>query len=621
MDSRHPLNMNRGFLILGLTGPLRSGCTTAANMFCGSFQEKVGEIATKTEQVEIEACYRQLKEYMESCDGEEYKIEKEKRKLYKHLKKREIAGCLSRLIKNNEVKNFYKISMSNMLFKFTVEYYLEKKPKHYEARLENFIKAIEERSFDFEKIKSVVEIIKNKRFRDLENDDYSLCKFYDDYIKKLDDLNSEIRSSYGNEEVYGTIMQDLGDNIRKNGNPFQSFDRLDETCCQLIAEEANFIIKYFRNRPDRENRKKHFVIESFRNPYEVLYFRYRYYEFYLMSIYTDKEIRQSERGVFSVDRDERDQGEKNRADEIYAQNVSACVDISDIAINNNGTLDEYFAKLVKYYAIIMQPGVINPESDEMFMNQAYSLSLKSSCISRQVGAVIIGANGYVVGAGWNDAGEGQVGCGYRHGQEFNNLDNSVLVSNPDNESSFREKLKNNPKEFPFCYKDNYSSFVSSKKIKKLLNNKRYELKKIGVTEEGQEKLFAILTNGLSIKRLEYCRALHAEENALLQTSKNGGMGVRGGTIYTTSFPCELCAKKIYQSGIREIVFTEPYPDSISKEVILRDGVKKVTLRQFEGVKSHSYFRLYKPGMDKKELISILTRPKPEPELPLFSRLE
>ena len=110
-----------------------------------------------------------------------------------------------------------------------------------------------------------------------------------------------------------------------------------------------------------------------------------------------------------------------------------------------------------------------------------------------------------------------------------------------------------------------------------------------------------LLHDIKIKRLEYCRALHAEENALLQTSKIGGVGVRNGTIYTTSFPCELCAKKIYQSGIKEIIYTEPYPESISQEVFLKDGIKKIKLKQFEGVKTNSYFRLYKSSMDKKEL--------------------
>jgi len=103
----------------------------------------------------------------------------------------------------------------------------------------------------------------------------------------------------------------------------------------------------------------------------------------------------------------------------------------------------------------------------------------------------------------------------------------------------------------------------------------------------------------SIKRLEYCRAPHAEENALLQIASRGGIGVKGGIIYTTTFPCELCAKKIYQSGLKKIYYTEPYPNNKS-ELILKDGIRNVEWQQFEGVKSFSYFKLFKPIYDKKE---------------------
>lgn len=121
-----------------------------------------------------------------------------------------------------------------------------------------------------------------------------------------------------------------------------------------------------------------------------------------------------------------------------------------------------------------------------------------------------------------------------------------------------------------------------------------------LSREEQSLLEEWLADDLKIKRLEYCRALHAEENALLQSSKIGGLGVSGGTIYTTSFPCELCAKKIYQSGISEVVYVEPYPESISQDVIFHDGPRRVQLTPFEGVMSHSYFRLYKPSIEKKE---------------------
>jgi dCMP deaminase len=101
--------------------------------------------------------------------------------------------------------------------------------------------------------------------------------------------------------------------------------------------------------------------------------------------------------------------------------------------------------------------------------------------------------------------------------------------------------------------------------------------------------------GAEVHQLEYCLALHAEENAIIQSSKIGGMGLKGGTIYTTDQPCTLCAKKIQQVGLSKVVYTEAYPQSLSK-VYMKDG----DLKQFEGVKPRAYIKLFMPNHDQKE---------------------
>lgn len=52
--------------------------------------------------------------------------------------------------------------------------------------------------------------------------------------------------------------------------------------------------------------------------------------------------------------------------------------------------------------------------------------------------------------------------------------------------------------------------------------------------------------------------LHAESNALLKISKNGGTGAEGGTLYTTYSPCPECAKLIKQSRIARVVYRNQY---------------------------------------------------------------
>ena len=78
------------------------------------------------------------------------------------------------------------------------------------------------------------------------------------------------------------------------------------------------------------------------------------------------------------------------------------------------------------------------------------------------------------------------------------------------------------------------------------------------------------------------------------------MVLKGATIYITTYPCELCAKKIQQAGIKRILFVEPYPKVLSKGMYLKEGVRKVEIEQFEGVKAYSYMKLFKSFMDQKE---------------------
>ena len=53
--------------------------------------------------------------------------------------------------------------------------------------------------------------------------------------------------------------------------------------------------------------------------------------------------------------------------------------------------------------------------------------------------------------------------------------------------------------------------------------------------------------------------LHAEANALMKLAKYGS-SANGATLYTTTSPCFECAKLIYQSGIKKLVYSEFYTD-------------------------------------------------------------
>jgi deoxycytidylate deaminase len=110
----------------------------------------------------------------------------------------------------------------------------------------------------------------------------------------------------------------------------------------------------------------------------------------------------------------------------------------------------------------------------------------------------------------------------------------------------------------------------------------------------------------------HTRSLHAEENAMLQITKLGGMGAEGGFLFTTASPCELCAKKAYQLGVTKIFFIDPYP-GISVDQILRGGLNnsQPKLIPFYGAIGNAYHELYDSFMSYKDEIAMTLEIKPK----------
>jgi len=73
------------------------------------------------------------------------------------------------------------------------------------------------------------------------------------------------------------------------------------------------------------------------------------------------------------------------------------------------------------------------------------------------------------------------------------------------------------------------------------------------------------------------RALHAEQNAILQAALNG-VSTRGATVYVTCQPCNACAKMLINAGIVRVVFEGDYPDPFAMELFEEAGIELVRLR-------------------------------------------
>jgi dCMP deaminase len=74
------------------------------------------------------------------------------------------------------------------------------------------------------------------------------------------------------------------------------------------------------------------------------------------------------------------------------------------------------------------------------------------------------------------------------------------------------------------------------------------------------------------ERIEICRGIHAEQNALVQAAAFG-INVSGATLYCTHEPCITCSKMLLNADIREFVVTEAYPDKLARKMMAEAGVK------------------------------------------------
>lgn len=71
---------------------------------------------------------------------------------------------------------------------------------------------------------------------------------------------------------------------------------------------------------------------------------------------------------------------------------------------------------------------------------------------------------------------------------------------------------------------------------------------------------------------ELCRAVHSEQNAIVQAAIHG-VSIEGATLYCTHQPCTLCAKMLINAGIKRVVYKEEYPDDGSLGFFELSGIK------------------------------------------------
>ena len=466
------------------------------------------------------------------------------------------------------------------------------------------------------------------------NNESELSRFYHFFNSKLSSIDYYCYCFFYHR--LGFIIRSTDDifiNIKEKFNEMLDANQ----SIFIVVKEINWLIKCLRAKNKKDSKDGIYgtrvCIDSLRNSLEAAFLRERFSAFYFIAI---SDINRSERlkskirqrvygGQYVDDKMskylENMQQESEQLCKIEALSdqytkgqfagcdISQCVADAEIHIvqpdieNDNKEYSFYSLgeQWMKISALILHPGIITPSSEERCMEVAYTAKFNSGCISRQVGAVITNKNHAIRSIGWNDVPYGQIPCNLREIPDLveNTIENIQNIRYRQLAySSFETSVNGYPK---------YKQFYQNKSFQEGL---RYLYEKdINSMKRDLDALplsycFKDLHNGmLGDKNQVFTRSLHAEENAMMQMVKYGGESLMDGIIYVTASPCELCSKKLYQLGIRKIVYIDPYP-GIAREHIISNGFRRPRLQLFKGVYGATYCKLYQPFIAYKDELAI-----------------
>lgn len=435
----------------------------------------------------------------------------------------------------------------------------------------------------------------------------------------------------------------LGGAIRSTGNPivpYDDFSKIKESMAKNenifgVVSIINQLIKSIKKNGEKEEVRV--CIDTLQNSLESKFLSERYAAYYLIAVNDDgrKEtlknkiqarvfknqvLEEKQRAYLKLMQKNTEklcltEAESNQYEkgEFAGPNVAQCVADAEIHIvrpSNTAVTPkpmEFYTigeQWMKFAALILHPGLITPSPEERCMEVAFTAKLNSGCISRQVGAVITNKNHTIRSIGWNDVPYGQIPCALREIEDLIDVTNKAQEHKDYLRLMYSDfELSSNPY---IGYKESFSncSFKESVCVKCQENISRQKTK-LGALP--YPYCFKTLHNQFTgDKNQVFTRSLHAEENAMMQMVKFGGEGLMDGIIYVTASPCELCSKKLYQLGVRKIVYIDPYP-GIAREQIVANGFRRPKLQLFKGAYGVTYYKLYQPFIAYKDELAIRTK--------------
>ena len=81
------------------------------------------------------------------------------------------------------------------------------------------------------------------------------------------------------------------------------------------------------------------------------------------------------------------------------------------------------------------------------------------------------------------------------------------------------------------------------------------------------------------QRMEFSRAVHAEQNVLIQCALKQ-TNPESSVLYCSCLPCVTCSKMLIQAGVKKIVYIEDYDDGLNKEILKESNIELIQFTNF-----------------------------------------
>lgn len=404
------------------------------------------------------------------------------------------------------------------------------------------------------------------------------------FDRVIEDLKSELKEIKYQVEIVNLaeIIGDYLDNQKyiPNKNINLKYKRLQDKMakCTMLRWNCDkavmglLAIAEISSRRHKHNSRNHrqaYIIKSFKRSEEVKLLKQVYGEnFVLLSIYSpeNKMIKYlademksenlklynskvNKKQVPDTETSEatkliqKDEAETSENIKDYGQDLRNTFPLGSYFIRTDVTETELKNTVNIFLRTIFGDPFRTPTKEELNMFMAKGISLRSSDLSRQVGAVICNDDGEVLSFGCNEVprfGGGYYWAGDK--KDFRDFQKNI-DSNYNYKCEITEQIINNAAS--------ETEHILNKRIKDHNKDKQVRLEHINKNDLKRIRTKLEKIKIKSFDLLEFGRAVHAEEAAICEAAKKG-ISLRDSTLYCTTFPCHLCIKHVIAVGIKKL---------------------------------------------------------------------